>query len=249
MAKIYGLFGAMTGKLADTVMTVRNGEQIARKYQPIVFNPSTPAQVAQRAKLKLLSQLSAVMTSVIAIPRQGAVSSRNIFTKLNHAITSYSNDTATIDLEKIKLTNSSVFLPTVTATRGAQITIALSEGDEDVDKVAYCIFGKVNDELRFVAAPVVDVPSVNNTFPIQYAANTASLQSEVLVLAYGIRLNNQNARAKYGNLEAPTAEDIAKLIVSKTLTESDVTLTETKGITMAAATQSREPEEEKKNNR
>ena len=113
MAKIYGLFGSMTGKVADVVMSVRNGEQIARKYQPIVTNPNTPAQVEARAKLKLMSQLSAVMASVIAIPRKGNVSSRNGFVKKNYQSLTYASQQADIALANVQLTDSVVAMPSI----------------------------------------------------------------------------------------------------------------------------------------
>lgn len=228
----------MTGKLADTVMSVRNGEQIARRYQPVVYNPSTPGQVAQRAKLKLMSQLSAIMSSVIAMPRVGSVSSRNLFTKKNIGKTTFSSDTASINLESITLTGSVVFLPTVTGSRGAQITFALTDGAQDVDKVAYCFFAKTDEELRFISSAVVSEAGADGVFPVSYPSNKATMQGEVLALAYGIRLNSDAARAVYGGIGAPTAQDIARLVTSKTLSESDITLTETRGFTLSPAQQS-----------
>lgn len=235
MAKIYGLFGAMTGKLADTVMSVRNGEQIARKYQPVVYNPSTPAQVAQRAKLKLLSQLSAVCAPVIAIPRQGAVSSRNLFTKKNYPLVSYNTDTASIDLNEVQLTSSVVALPPVLVSRGGDnIDIFLASSAAaalDVDRVVYCIFEKQADEhLRLYASAVVTTPGANNQFPTSIANSASSL----VVLAYGVRDNTEAARAAFGNLEAPSATQVADLIVTRSMVESDITLTETRGATLAA---------------
>jgi len=241
MAKIYGLFGSMTGKLADTVMSVRNGEQIARKYQPIVSNPSTPAQVAQRAKLKLLSQLSAVMAPVIAIPRRGSVSSRNLFTKINYPLAGYATDTASITLTGVQLTASVVALPSILAERGEEsievsmeTPYATTTGEPygiDVDKVVYCMFVKGADEkLRYVTSAVVSEAGVHN----DWAGTLPSANAEVVVLAYGIRYNNENARSVYGSLEAPTAVTIAKLIVTSSLTGADVTLTETRGIQLPA---------------
>ena len=234
MAKIYGLFGAMTGKLADTVMSVRNGEQLARKYQPIVFNPSTPAQIAQRAKLKFLSQLSAVMAPVIAMRRLGPVSSRNIFTKKNFPSVSYSDNTASMTLVNIDLTGGITALPAVTATReGGNVTVELASGAANiVDRVVYAVFSKeADDKLRLKESFVVSEPGTGSKFSGTFYGGTAPL----LILAYGVRDNNENARAIFGNLEAPTAETVAKLVVTSTLTESDITLTETQGIELAAS--------------
>lgn len=234
MAKIYGLFGSMTGKVADVVMSVRYGEQIARKYQPIVSNPSTAAQVAQRAKLKLMSQMSAVMAPVIAIPRQGTKTSRNLFTKKNIKLVGYSSDTATVQLDSVQLTSSAVGLVPVTAARDANvITASMSTNTGlDVDRIVYAVFEKgANDSLRFLGSAVVSEPGTNNS----YTAEFPLTQNSVVVLAYGVRDNSDTARAVFGDLVAPTAETVAELVVTRTLREDDVTLTETRGTTLAAA--------------
>lgn len=247
MAKIYGLFGSMTGKLADTVMAVRNGEQIARKYQPVVSNPNTPAQVAVRAKLKLMSQLSAVMAPYIAMPRQGAVSSRNIFTKENFKSATYSENMASITLTNVKLTKSVVSLPPLEVTReGASITVGL-DGNAGVviNRVVYALFRKMADNtLRAVESKVIDAPGSGNSFTATFTAETAS--GDFVIYAYGVRDNTEAARAVFGNMEAPVAETIAKLVVTRTLTESDITLTETQAV---ESNHSREidPDREKKN--
>lgn len=232
MAKIYGLFGAMTGKLADTVMSVRNGEQLARKYQPIVYNPSTAAQVAQRAKLKLMSQLSAIMGPYIAIPRQGSVSSRNLFTKRNFRYTTYAEDQADITLADIQLTVSAVSFSPVSAVRSGNNLTVSHVYDNTVNRVVYVIFKKREDgTLAFYGDHVVDEPGEGSTWEFQFYAPA----EECVVYSYGIRDNNDAARAKFGDLQALTAESVAKLLVTRTLTESDVTLTETVATVVPAA--------------
>ena len=223
----------MTGKLADTVMSVRNGEQIARKYQPIVFNPSTPAQVAQRAKLKLISQLSAVMAPYIAIRKQGSVSSRNLFTKKNFPLASYNNDTAQITLEQVQLTDSVVGLPAIDAVRtGSSIAMNLGTDVADVDRVVYVAIAKSGNTLRAVASAVAQsADSSASPWPATLEVGT---NAEVYVYAYGIRFNSEYARVRFGNLGSPAAEQVAKLIVESVLSESDVTLTETKSLVVAA---------------
>lgn len=228
MAKIYGLFGSMTGKLADTVMSVRNGEQIARKYQPVVFNPSTPAQVAQRAKLKLLSQLSAVMAPVIAMPRQGNISSRNRFTKVNFPAVTYSTDTASVNLTAVKLTHSVVSLPPLEAAFGENaIAVSLSDtASLDVNRVVYVAFRKMADEsLRLAGSVVVSTPGADNAFAGSIPVE--SVYADYVVYAYGMRDNNENARIAFGDMTVPTAQTVANLVVTRVLTENDITLTET----------------------
>lgn len=233
MAKIYGLFGAMTGKLAETVMTVRNGEQIARKYQPVVYNPNTPAQVATRAKMKLMSQLSAVMSPVIAIPREGIVSSRNKFVSVNYRKATFTDNTADITLSAVQLTKSVVALPAVNATRsGSAINIELAAA-ATVDRVVYAVFAKQADNtLRYVTSSVVATPGQDSKFPYDPVVGTEPM----VVYAYGVRDNTEAARVIFGNMQALTAETVAKVVTSRALLETDITLTETQGAEVAGTT-------------
>lgn len=232
MAKIYGLFGAMTGKLADTVMAVRNGEQIARKYQPVVSNPATAGQVEARAKLKLMSQLSAIMAPVIAIPRQGSLSSRNLFTKVNFPLTTYTNSAADIEVAKVQLTKSVVALPSVIGSRdGNNATMQLSRSGADVDRVIYAVF--INEDggrLRYHSSSVVTSAGAAGNFPTEVNVGTTV---PVTVLAYGVRDNTEAARAYFSNITV-TAENIARVVTTRQLTETDITLTETQGAQISA---------------
>lgn len=235
MAKIYGLQGVMTGKLANTVMVVRNGEQIARKYQPVVTNPSTTGQVAARAKLKMMSQLSAIMAPVIAMPREGAVSTRNLFTKENYGAATYSDNTASVTLTSIKLTRSVVSLPAVLVARDTNsLTPALADTQQlDIDRVVYAAFRKMPDNtLRLAGTAIISEAGVNNSYPA--VISVESPNSAFVVYAYGIRDNNEAARAYFGNVSALSAETVAKLIVNRVLKVTDITLTETRGVELAA---------------
>lgn len=226
----------MSGKLADTVMSVRNGEQLARKYQPVVFNPSTPAQVAQRAKLKLLSQLSAVVAPVIAIPREGSVSSRNLFTKHNFPLVTYAGNTASVTLNNIQLTKSVVAMPAITASRDSEsgmVNAALSYAVSGLSRVVYCFFLKSGgDSLSLLNTEVVENAS---TAPSTFASTPfgTTFTSEIVVLAYGVRDNTESARAVFGDMQVVNAETVAKVVVNRTLTEADITLTKTEGTTIS----------------
>lgn len=78
--KLTSIVGTGTGRLGGSVFAVRNGQQIVRAYQAVVQNPKSIAQVSQRAKMKLASQISAVFAKEITPwRREGSVSGRNRF--------------------------------------------------------------------------------------------------------------------------------------------------------------------------
>jgi hypothetical protein len=236
MAKIYGINGVITGKLGAAVYAVRNGEQISRQYQPIVANPSTPEQVKVRAKMKLMSQLGAVVGPFIAIPRVGAVSSRNLFTKVNYPMVNYADDAASINLSTLQLTKSVVALPLVQAERAEnRISVNLQpNGDVSAfSRIVYVALDKQSDQkLRVIGSFVSNAIGTNEQKP--WPGVFASTNDEVVILAYGVRDNTENARTVFGNLQVVTAEQVAKLVVTSTLLANDITLTETRGITLAA---------------
>lgn len=233
MAKLYGFAGALTGKFADSVMVVRNGVQVVRKYQPVVSNPKTAGQIAARAKLKLMSQLSEVMAPVIAIPKVGNVSSRNLFVKKNYGLTSYSNDAANVTLTSVQLTDSVVALSSFTATRqtgqSSIIDLGFAASLPGIDRVVYAAFVKTaGDKLRYAGSTTVTAET-SSTFTTTLNLYTGA---EAVVYAYGIRLNSERARVVFGNIAAAPAETTAKLIVSSSVTAEDITLTETVGVSV-----------------
>lgn len=237
MAKFYGNI-VKTGRLGGSVFRIRAGETIESQYQPVVYNPSTEGQMQTRAKLKMMSQLAAVMAPVIAIPRRGAVSSRNLFVKTNYPLTGYTDSKATITLDAVQLTQSAIAFPAISGVRGegkivAYIANAQNIPTPNVDRVVYAVFDKQSDgRLRFLGSEVVTSPGSDGGYT---TSNLPISSDEVVILGYGIRDNTMAAKATFGNMQAITAETVAQLIVSSHMTESDVTLTETRGYTLAAA--------------
>ena len=238
MAKFYGSI-VKTGRVGGSVFRIRAGETIESQYQPQVYNPSTDAQIAARAKMKMMSQLSAIMAPVIAMPRRGMMSARNAFVKVNYPLTRYAESKATITLSNIQLTSSSVAFPAIGAQRAQGLAIAayIANAGEiappDVSRVVYTIFEKNPDgKLRFLASKVATEAGSEGSWQV---TGLPLSNNEVVVLAYGVRDNTNAAVTEFGNLQALTAETVAQLIVTKRLTESDVTLTETRGFTLAAA--------------
>lgn len=232
MAKIYGLQGLATGKLGATVFAIRNGVQIARQYNPSPADAKSEGQVANRAKLKLLSQLSQAVASVIAIPRRGLVSARNTFLKVNYEYVGYNGSEASIPMADILLTNSYAGLPGLLADRssGTAIHVELLESAvNNWDKVVYVVLRKTDSQQIMPATSmVVDAAGDNGLFP----ADLPMVSGAISVHAYGIRLNTVNSRVAFSNLKAPRAEDVAKIVASRTYNEGDMALSETRGLYM-----------------
>lgn len=127
--KLTSIVGTGTGKLGGSVFSVRNGAQVVRTYQPVVANPQSEQQIAQRAKLKLASQLSAALANEVApFGRDGMRSPRNLFVKdlfARDAVT-YADDTAEIALANVRLTPSRIDMLALGSVTHADTRFTLS---------------------------------------------------------------------------------------------------------------------------
>lgn len=232
MAKINPILGKISGKIGALVYATQNGENIVREKAATVFNPNTALQVESRAKLKLMSQLTAVVAPVIAIKKEGNKNGRNLFISLNYGKCGYSEDAATVNLNQIQLTKGVASIAEFTANRasGTKIAVSLNEDmSERLDKVIYvCVEKQADGTLNIRDSKVVSAAGQNGDF----AAEMAFTDKAVVVYAYGMKENTDKAKASFGSMNAPTAEQVAKLLASRTISTSDVTLTSTKGLTM-----------------
>lgn len=236
MAKIYGFSGKITGKKGDAVFAVRNGENIVRQYNPKVANPNTSKQQNSRSQLKLMSQLSAIFRTIIAIPREGAVSPRNLFTQLNYKLSSVANNKAQINLPAIQLTKSSNEMAPFSVSRsgGDAILVGLIQAQE-YDEVVYAVVAKnSNEKLRVFETAVV--PNGNPGQADTFSAKLNYTGEAIVVYAYGITFTNSQARSNFGNIYSPTAQDVAQLITSRSLSISDYLHTATAGAYLEVGT-------------
>lgn len=234
MAKQTSLFGKISGKIGSVVFSTSGGETISREYNPHVANPSTMAQVNQRARMKLMSQLSASLSPVIAIPKQGLVSSRNAFTKLNFGASMANNGVAQITYENVQLTNGNLALPTLEAVRaqGSGITINLAEdASKAVNRVVYILYRKTSEQrLQFVSSVIAEGAGTDGTF----RATLPYTEGDIVLYAYGMRDTSESASAKYGNMQVANAVDVARLTAFRNISTEDFQFTETRGATMFA---------------
>lgn len=228
--KLNGLMGKGSGKLGSSVFAISGGEQIVRQYNPVVSNPQTDAQVAQRAKLKLMSQLAAALAPYIAIPKKGLVSARNQFISKNISLATFADETASVELEKLQLTIGSVYLPeigSVTIGAGGVASVALAAAAADnIDKVVYIVAKKgENDELSVIDNKVVSTPGDGRTFPTTVDTQNA----DCVIYAYGFTTINGGARSLYGDYEADVTNDVATLLASRSVSIASGNLTKTVG--------------------
>ena len=225
--KLYGLFGKGSGKLGSSVFAISSGEQIVREYNPVVENPNTPAQVEQRAKFKLLSQIAATLASIIVIAKQGLISSRNRFIGLNIGKATYADDKASINVQNIDITGGSAAMQDfeILAEAQGQTPVRLiSPAASDITAVVYAVVGvDANSQLIVRNSKVVTAPGENRKFD----TTLANVPQPAYIFAYGIKGDVAGALAEYGDYEAPEADVIASLIANRSTKAGTLTFTKT----------------------
>lgn len=230
--KLNGLMGTGSGKLGNSVFSVAGGEQIVRQYQPNVANPSTIAQVNQRARMKLMSQLAADLAPVIAIPKDGLKSSRNKFISRNFDYSMSADGIAQITLENVQLTEGRNGLPQVVATRSSEsgLEVSLAEdASKDISRVVYIVYKKTSEQkLQLVQSAIVSNQGQGGTFSKDFPF----VSGEIIIYAYGMKDTSAAATAKFGNLSCQSGTDVAQLIANRTISAAEYAFTETRGGTM-----------------
>lgn len=218
-----------SGKLGNMVVAKVAGETIARDYNPNVANPNTNLQVSQRSRFKLASQVSAALAPIIAIPRQGLKSARNLFVKKNFENFVKVGNNSAVNLPALQITNGSIAAPVIYVDHGnTQISASLADSiPEGLSRMVYCLF-KVDakQQLNFVQSAIVDTPGTGN----DYAAIFPAMSEQILVLAYGIYDADASASAKYADYAVSSAQDIAQLVATRALATTDFRFTKTAGV-------------------
>lgn len=232
--KLSSILGQGRGKLGAAVFSSTNGQQVVRQYQPNVKNPNTVAQTMQRARFKLMTQIASSMAPVIAIPKSGAVSSRNMFVKKNMPLVIGTEDGAQLVYENLQLTSGTRALPGIYVEREAgKLKIGLLQAPTgNISRVAYCAFAKDSEgQLSYEWSIVSSTPGTKGTFDVE-TKDIVSL--DVIFYAYGMVDTNAKATAAFENYHVDSATDLAKLIATRKLSLSDFSLTKTRGTTLKA---------------
>lgn len=226
--KLNGFVGKGSGKLGASVFAISGGEQIVRQYNPQVANPNTDAQVAQRAKLKLMSQLGAALASALGFGKMGLVSARNQFVSKNIGECTFVNDRAQVEVKELQLTPSNVTFPELEVTgTNDSISVALEVGaGADIKRVAYFVFEQTSDnQLQYVASKIVAEAGAGRTFPTTFNVP----QGAYVIYAYGVKDNSVNATIRYEDYVNISAANEATLDVVSLFRSSDYGLTKTSG--------------------
>lgn len=231
--KLNGILGKASGKLGSAVFASQGGQQVVRQYQPNVKNPNTEAQTMQRARFKLMTQLASSYANVIAIPRSGAQTSRNLFVKKNMPLVIGNQDGAQVVYENLQLTNGTRALPGIHVTRdGGSLKIELVQSPSSaVNRVVYCAFSKDSEgQLALEKTIIVSVAGDRGTFP----TTIDNVDADLIFYAYGMIDGGAAATTKFENYHVDSATDLAKLISSRKLSLTDYQMTKTRGTTLKA---------------
>lgn len=253
MGKSTSMWGKTTGKVGGLVYATSGGEQIVREYNPSVANPSTQLQVNQRARLKLMSQLSAALAPVVAMRKDGLVSARNKFVKKNFENSYALNGVAQISYENVQLTEGSTGLPQVVAEAfsggwGGPVVYLASAPSSNISRVVYCIFEKTQENRLSLVTSFIVTERTNENLPGSYfpealdfleitgEGDQSTFAKEYVIYAYGMSDTSERANARYGNLNVQSASDIATLVANRTISFEDYQFTQTRGTTVGQGT-------------
>lgn len=234
--------GLVTYKVGDMIL--------AREYNPKVHNPRTEKQVQQRAKIKLLSQLAAIVRDIIAIFPTSEKSARAIFLAENWQNVECQELTAHFHLENLTLTNGIVPLPSirkeiVVSTIRDRVWISMAEPPEDeVRAVFYYQFNRTDNGLLYLYGYAVsearDFAPEHGYFPLythsfklidnQFAAE------DYYVFALGMICKTDDAWDIWINEPYEPCELLARLIKFGYLTANDFEFTQTSCLFWARGT-------------
>lgn len=114
MAKNVGLLGGVRGKLGNAVFYVQNGVQVSRVYQPVVANPNTSLQIAQRAKMALAGRLMGITpaAALAGLPADNVRDRRGLFVRSLVRASTYGNHKAQVAWPDLVLSEGNVAFET-----------------------------------------------------------------------------------------------------------------------------------------
>lgn len=214
--KLAGIVGTGSGKLGSSVFATVSGQQIVRQYQPVVSNPATEAQTAQRAKLKLMSQIGAAMAPVIVMRKDGLVSARNKFIKRNIANASVLQGTASVDVPNLQITDGVGNVGEVTSIHASgSVAVMVSDIDPKASRVVFMLFRRNDDGTLSLFGS--SVKSVTGS-PSDYTQATfAGGPQKSVAYVYTISDVDGRATARFEQYSVNDAVQVASLVAGRSV--------------------------------
>lgn len=230
--KLQGFVGKGTGKLGASVWTVRKGVQVVREYTDKVSNPNTPAQVGQRAKFKLLTQLGAVVAGDGMFFRNlnSGESMRNAFMRANMGAVTLSptGDVALLNVGEVVLTDGHTTAPSAFFNRTSGImSVDLSAAAmSDIMGIGYAVI-TLPDVGRVIGYSARAEKAEGDTTITATIVAGPTLMNKTNVLVWGYRFADAAARAKYEAIAATETADVVSLEFNRMLREGLIEPTQT----------------------
>ena len=230
MSRLQGISGGMSGRTGSFTYRQSRGQTIVAQYQPMVKNPNSEGQQAQRAKFKLMSQLAAIMApafgtmNVAAKAGKLTPTQRNAFVKINMPLVDVSADnqevTAKIPMEQLQLTSS--FREELGEVVGSvnngslRVTIPVRKGSKvKSGKIALVGFGTMGVTKRAYLAAMADVPVVGSE--IDYTFENMEF-GDYTILAFGlIPSESSQISVDLDNIHTPDSEDFISAVTLNAL--------------------------------
>lgn len=223
MAKINPLLGKGTGKVGAFLLQVNSGVQILKEKPVKVANPNTDAQVEQRAKLKLMSQLAADLSQSLGFQKNGLVSPRNQFVSANIGKCTYEDGEAKIQLSKIELTAGNIIMPYPVFGSDSEFHL-VAAAPANVTAVLYALYNVVDGyRLMLADQKLVSVAGENGTFP----TTLENVSGTQICFVYGVTGSAGAGLVDYEDYEAEDHGNYAVLAAIRRLVVKGGSLTKT----------------------
>lgn len=226
--KLAGIVGTGSGKLGSSVFATVSGQQIVRQYQPVVSNPATEAQTAQRAKMKLMSQLGAAMAPVIVMKKDGLVSARNKYIKRNIQNASVLQGTASVDVPSLQITDGVGNVGEVTSIYASgSVNVMISSLDPKASRVVFILFRRNADgTLSLFDSSVKTVTGS----PSDYTQATfAAAPRDSVAYVYTISDVDGRATARFEQYSVNDAIQVASLVAGRSINVDEYRFSGTAG--------------------
>ncbi len=226
--KLAGIIGTGSGKLGSSVFATVSGQQIVRQYQPVVSNPATEGQTAQRAKLKLMSQLGAAMAPVIVMKKDGLVSARNKYIRRNIANASVLQGTASVDVPALQITDGVGNVGEVTSIYAqGSVNVLISDIDPNASRVVFILFRRNDDGTLNLFGSSVKAVSGS---PSDYTQATfAAGPANSVAYVYTISDVDGRATARFEQYSVNNAVQVATLVAGRSINVDEYRFSGTAG--------------------